>query len=39
MGDPKQVDDPFDFDQVAAAQVPEGLGRKEQIVGLVSFSV
>jgi len=26
MGDPKQADDPFDFDQVAAAQVPKGLG-------------
>lgn len=33
-GNPKQVDDPFDFDEVAAAQVPEGLGRKDQIVSL-----
>lgn len=34
-GDPKQVNEPFDFDEVAAAQVPEGLGRKDQIVSLI----
>lgn len=31
-GDPGQVEEPFDYDEVAAAQVPEGMTRKEQIV-------
>ena len=31
-GDPDQVAEPFDYDEVVAAQVPEGLTRKDQIV-------
>lgn len=31
-GDPDQVGDPFDYDQEVAANHPEGLSRKDQMV-------
>jgi len=31
-GDPGQVAEPFDYDKVVTAQVPEGLSQKDQIV-------
>jgi len=39
MGDPDQVDDPFDYDQELADQNPEGLSRKDQMVSCIIHQV
>ena len=37
-GDPNQVLDPFDYDEEVAAQLPQGLTRKDQIVSVDSHA-